>query len=95
MPLPDGAFDAVNINEVVEQAIRSVDAPATRAGVIITADFQTHDMPSVAGTRLYQVCCNLIKNAVDAMPDGGRLSVTVGCVDDDVVIRVADTGPGL
>jgi signal transduction histidine kinase len=41
------------------------------------------------------VCCNLIRNAIDAMPDGGRLSITSGVVADDVVIRVADTGVGL
>ena len=52
-------------------------------------------MPAVRGSRLYQVCGNLIKNAIDAMPDGGRLAVTAGMVDDEVVIRVADTGVGL
>jgi signal transduction histidine kinase len=52
-------------------------------------------MPAVRGGRLYQVCCNLIKNAIDAMPDGGRLTISTGRVDEHVVLRVADTGPGL
>lgn len=91
----DGGFDAVNITEVVEQAMRSIAASADANGVIVTADFQTQAMPSICGTRLFQVCCNLMKNAVDAMPDGGRLSITVGRLDDEVVIRVADTGVGL
>ncbi len=91
----DGKFDQMNINEVVEQAIKSTASAAGDNGVVVAADFQSQDMPSVSGSRLYQVCCNLFKNAIDAMPAGGRLSITTGLVDDHVVIRVADTGAGL
>jgi len=91
----DGEFDGMNINEVVEQAMRGSASAADAAGVTIAADFQTRDMPAVRGSRVYQVCCNLIKNAIDAMPHGGRLSVTTGVIGGDVVIRVADTGVGL
>jgi two-component system NtrC family sensor kinase len=44
---------------------------------------------------LFQVCCNVIKNAIDAMPDGGRLTITTAALDRDVVLRVEDTGVGL
>lgn len=91
----DGAWDASSINEVVEQAIRSLAAAADEAGVSLAADFQTLTMPFVSGSRFYQVCCNLIKNAIDAMPDGGRLCVTTALIDDEVVVRVSDTGAGL
>ncbi|MCH7873611.1 MAG: HAMP domain-containing histidine kinase, partial [Planctomycetes bacterium] len=47
------------------------------------------------GTRLYQICCNLLKNAIDAMVDGGHVSITTSVVDEHVVIEFADTGPGL
>lgn len=89
-----GEFDAMSINEVVEQAIRNTTANA-REKVMIAADFQEENMPIVGGSRLYQVCCNLIRNALDAMPGGGRLAITTGLVDEDVVLRFADTGVGL
>ena len=91
----NGKFEEININEVVEQAIKSTTSSASENGVVVAADFQSQEMPSVGGSRLYQVCCNLFKNAIDAMPAGGRLSITTGLVDDHVVIRVADTGVGL
>ena len=90
-----GDFDESDVNEIVEQAIRSSTEGHGADGIVVTADFQSQSMPTVRGSRLYQVCCNLIKNAIDAMPDGGRLTLTTGLVDQEVVIRVADTGVGL
>jgi signal transduction histidine kinase len=91
----EGNFEQTNVSEVVEQAIRAHASTADESHVIVAADFQTQDMPSIRGSRLYQVCCNLIKNAIEAMPEGGRLSITVGSAADHVIIRVADTGTGL
>ena len=39
--------------------------------------------------------CNLIKNAVEAMPGGGMLHITAAQVGDDLAITFEDTGPGL
>ena len=91
----DGEFDELDINEVIDQAIRANASRADAARVIVTADYQCPNMPAVRGSRLYQVCSNLIRNAIDAMPDGGRLTVTSGIVGENIVIRVADTGVGL
>lgn len=91
----DAEFEQANVNEVVDQALRNFSASAEANKVVIASDFQRRDLPIVRGSRLYQVCCNLIKNAIESMPDGGRLSVTTGIVDDCVTIRVADTGCGL
>lgn len=91
----DGEFDEMNVDEVVEQAIRSAASAADAQKVVVAADFQNDDMPSVYGSRLFQICCNLIRNAIDAMPDGGRLSITTGLVEDTVIIKVTDTGVGL
>ena len=91
----DGEFDGLNVNEVVEQAMRSTASAAEANRIVVSADFQTPDMPVMRSSRLYQVCGNLIRNAIDAMPDGGRLSLTTGIVGEDIVIEVADTGAGL
>lgn len=54
-------------------------------------------LPTVMGdaAKLKQVFMNLIKNAVEAMPDGGRLTVHAEVEDQRLVIEVVDTGVGL
>lgn len=45
--------------------------------------------------RFIRVLCNLIKNAREAMPGGGILTLTTELIDSQVVIRLADTGSGI
>jgi signal transduction histidine kinase len=55
------------------------------------------DLPVVAGdgARLEQAVLNLCVNAVEAMPDGGRLTLTTRGIDGQVVVDVRDTGVGI
>ena len=86
---------ANHVNRIVEEAVRSMQDRATELGVVITASYRDESMPSVRGTRLYQVCCNIIKNALDAMGGGGMLTIRTGVVSGSVVLKFEDTGPGL
>jgi two-component system NtrC family sensor kinase len=55
------------------------------------------EIPDVAcsQTDLEQVFLNLLTNAREATPHGGRIVVTVRAVDQKVEIAIADTGPGI
>jgi signal transduction histidine kinase len=48
-----------------------------------------------AGGELNQVWTNLIDNAADALPEGGRIVLTTHGDRDDVVVEVEDNGPGI
>jgi signal transduction histidine kinase len=63
-------------------------------------EFETHfsvGLPQVVGSdsALRQVFANLITNALDAMPTGGRLEVTARRSASDVVIEFAARGEGI
>jgi signal transduction histidine kinase len=45
--------------------------------------------------RFIRVLCNLIKNAREAMPSGGILTISTDLVHGQVVIRISDTGIGI
>ncbi|MBM4283547.1 MAG: response regulator, partial [Deltaproteobacteria bacterium] len=65
---------------------RSIEVTATGDGGL-----------DVAGnpSELREVLINLVHNAVDAMPEGGRIRLSASRVDDRVVLRVQDTGCGI
>jgi signal transduction histidine kinase len=88
------AFDDAGINTVVEEAVKVMSDKAVAGGVSVVCTL-SDNMPAIRGTSLFQVCCNLVKNAVDAMPDGGTLTIATKVVDREAIIRFEDSGIGL
>jgi signal transduction histidine kinase len=64
----------------------------------IRVERNLREVPSISGDpeRLQQLFLNLFVNAVDAMPDGGELRVSLVAAEDlGVEVRVADSGVGI
>jgi len=90
-----GSAEKTSINAMVEEAVKATSDKAAQSGVSVVCSLEDR-LPVVrSGENLFQVFYNLIKNAIDAMPDGGTLTVTTSMTDHDVLIRFEDTGTGL
>jgi signal transduction histidine kinase len=90
-----GALEQATINKLVEDALTAMEGRAREHAVTFVCNFHQTDMPVVRGSNLFQIFCNVIKNAIDAMPEGGTLTVTTGIAGPDAVICFEDTGLGL
>jgi len=88
------AFEEADINKIVEEAVKSMEVPALKNQVEIVRDYGS-EMPNLRSGNLFQVFCNLIKNGIDAMTNGGQLTIKTYCREKHLLIEFADTGCGL
>ena len=81
--------------ELCQGVLTFVEHEAAAAGVELVLDV-AEDVPAIRAdaARLRQVLQNLVRNAVEAMPSGGRLAVRVRRAGQTVEIDVSDTGVG-
>jgi len=91
--------ESVNINRVVEDALRILHNQYRDQAVIVRKDFQK-DLPDVKGNfaQLGQCFMNIIKNAIEALPDGrGTVTITTGKSDrmKGVAFECRDNGAGI
>ncbi len=97
--MPQPQLEAVNVNEIVRRVLS-----------LHSAQFQAEGRPKIesrfeadesVGTidadadLLHRAISNLVLNAMDAMPEGGRLTVRTRALDGRVRVEVSDTGSGL
>jgi GAF domain-containing protein/CheY-like chemotaxis protein len=91
----------LDINQVVRDALeitrsRWKEEPTSR-GIAVEVRTVLAEVPAVlgAGSELREAMTNLILNALDAMPEGGTLTLTTALVDERIEIAVADSGVGM
>lgn len=82
------------VGETVRHAWESLAAEAAKAGVILQLKGDIDRQVACPVDRLQQVLLNLFSNAIQAMPEGGTVQVTVSADRDQAILLIADTGPG-
>ena len=88
-------LEYVKVEQIIEDAVKTMESRAEASNIQIVRNY-TFGMPQVRSGNLFQVFCNLAKNALDAMPNGGELRITTRlAADDTIVAELSDTGTGL
>jgi two-component system NtrC family sensor kinase len=83
------------IEQIIEDAVKTMVSRADAQNIRILRNY-TSGIPQIRSGNLFQVFCNLTKNALDAMPDGGELRIsTRPAADNTIVAEFSDTGTGL
>lgn len=89
-------FSAVPVQGVLDRVIQTCHARAQEAGVALTCESDVSKLYVMADAdRLQQVLLNLVDNALQHTPAGGRIVLQVTTAIDRAILSVADTGCGI
>ena len=83
----------VNIKQLVNHSLGSLIIPDVIK--INISDLTTNPEAMLDSEQMMQVLTNLVKNAIDAMPGGGTISIILEDSLGDIIITISDTGTGI
>ena len=89
-------FEVVALADIISR-VREVAEPRLAQSRITLKVAIAADLPPIRAdvTQLEMALLNLVTNALDAMPNGGTLSITATTLPEGVRLEVADTGEGI
>ncbi len=95
-------FESVNVNQILSDAISLLKTRIKDKKIIIETEYD-ENLPPIAGDgkQLGQVFLNMLLNSIEAMPDGGRITVATNIISISgegkklLKITIADTGCGI
>jgi len=82
------------IDDLIRGVIAQVAQDAEDAGVSLHGRFSCATSPPLDGPRMSRALENVVRNAVEASPEGGGVRVESRCEGGAVVVHVIDEGPG-
>ncbi|MGZ6275319.1 MAG: sensor histidine kinase, partial [Syntrophales bacterium] len=96
--LPEPHFEAVSVPDLLNETLPLVEPLMQKSGIQLSVDMD-EDIPIlfVDRYRVQTAMFNLIQNALEAMSEGGKISITAKAVPQNnaVAITVHDNGPGI
>jgi signal transduction histidine kinase len=86
----------VDLNRVINEGLYFLGHRCAKVGITLVRELAS-DIPEIIAdqSQLYQVLVNLVVNAIQAMPEGGRLTIRTLKYDSQVAFSVEDTGIGI
>jgi PAS domain S-box-containing protein len=86
----------VDINTILDEILLLHEKQFRENDISISMDLSTGlGLVYASKNQLRQVFLNIFKNAGDAMPDGGTLTVKTSGKDEEIVVEISDTGVGI
>ena len=94
---PQPYVRATDLDELAERMLRFLEPSFADAGVHAELTARAGPPPRAVcdPAQVEQILLNLLKNAIEALPPGGRVTVATGAIGPRSYVEVADDGPGL
>ena len=93
---PKLSVQPVSLPKICGNVFQVVHAQSEQQQVSVIQTYEDR-LPDAAADPLYlhQALLNIVLNALEAMPDGGRITCRVTLHHAELVIQISDTGPGI
>lgn len=89
-------FTPRNLSPLLHQVVELLQTEAILNNVQITVELdETATMVNCEENQLKQVFINILKNAIEAMPNGGRITIQLQQLGDSLSVRIQDQGEGI
>ncbi len=86
-------FTSINISEFINTCLKAVIIPSNIE--VEQKCYLSNFNTSIDEEQMTQAITNIIKNAIEAMPDGGKLNIELSNEKDNIKIIFQDTGTGI
>ena len=93
--MPQPQFQPVQLNDVIESVLKVFQAQLANNHIDCVPDLHAPSPISADTELLHRAISNLISNAIDAMPQGGTLTLRTSQSEESARIEISDTGSGL
>jgi len=88
-------FVEADIAELALQAAAMLRTQAEKKNIALTCEVDTPATAACDTEQITQVLLNLLLNAIQLLPEHGKILMQLSKTDDHVIITVADDGPGI
>jgi len=92
MPLKLAPTD---LHDLAQAQVERLSPQAQQKGLTLVSDIAPGTLALADGEMVGRALSNLLHNACKFTPSGGQVSLTALCEGDNVIVSVADTGPGI
>ncbi len=93
---PSPHREIISLNEQVNEILKFLDGEFLQLNINLRKNYQTDDIKvKVNVTQIRQVLLNILKNAIQVMPNGGTLAIVLRYENDEAILSITDTGAGM
>jgi len=93
--MPQPQLREVSLPELIRGAVQVYEAQFQKMNIHCRKEFFWTETISADPELLHRAVSNLVLNAIDAMPDGGTLTLRTSATNTSALIEVSDAGTGL
>lgn len=88
-------LEKCSLNTIIETLLPLIQAAANSSKVYVSLDLTTISQLLLDENEIRQLLLNLVRNSIEAMPEGGNLAIRTFQEDSKVILSISDEGSGI